>query len=449
MKTELRTYQKKAIDHVAKSKKKRILFTGPTGCGKTVIASALINKALKEKKRVLVVVHRKELAVQMYEQIIAFGVKKIDVGVLMGTDAQTADGKKRVNDNAKIQVAGIDTLTARDLRPKADLVIVDECHRVMADSYQTLLSAYSKAIHIGFTATPIRFDGRGLGDFYEELYIIAKPSQLVKEGWLVAPKIFTVPKHLLPDLKGVRSSGGDYSISQMESRVNKKKLIGNVYNEYVKHATNKQTVIFAVSVKHAEALTKRFLVKKVPTALLTGKTPVAERETTLNAFESKRIKVIVNVGVLTEGWDMPICKCIILARPTRSLGLYLQMSGRIERPYKNQIPVILDHAGCVEGRKFGFPTDDQPWSLLDPEENGTGSAPTKTCGNPKCNLIIPAGCVICPECGFENVIKVDILPETKDNLVELKAFRERVEKFAKERGLKQDWVEKVVNERQA
>jgi DNA repair protein RadD len=443
-----RAYQDRAVKFFGKSKAKRLLMTGPTGSGKTVIVARIIRQWIRQGKRVLVIVHRKELAVQMYEQLIRAGMKPSEVGVLMGTDAMSDAGKKRVRPEAPVQVCGIQTLIARDERPEADLVVVDEAHRIMADSYQSLLSDYPKARHLGLTATPIRFDGRGLADFYDELYVIEKPSKLVADGFLVEPKAFTVPEDKRPILKGLRLSDGDYSTRQLEARVNKKSLVGTIVAEIQRHAMNRQTVVFAVGIAHAKHILKQLRRAKFRAEILTGETPQAERDRILKDFETKRIQIIVNCGVLTEGWDMPICKCVVLARPTRSLTLYLQMVGRIERPYGNLRPILLDHVGVCLKRGFGLPTDDKDWKLVSSREPGNGFSDVLRKSCPDCDHVMPSACLECPDCGYVFQEPERVLDETTDRLIEFEAFRRRSESFVKTRPdilkTNPNWVEELV-----
>lgn len=418
-------------------------MTSPTGSGKTVIAVRIIALALKLGQRVLVVVHRRELAEQMYKHIRHMGIK--DVGVIMASDESLTSGLKRINPNAKVQVCGIATLISRGERPEADLVIVDEAHRAMAPSYQKVAEDYPEARHLGFTATPLRHDGIGMGDFYEELYTVETAPELVKAKWLVKHKAFTIPEHLRPSLKGLRVSEGDYALKQLEDHVDKPKFIGTIVEEIKRHASNRQTVIFAVGKQHAKHILKRVRRAGFSAELLIADTPQTEREQILGDFEKKRIQIIVNVGVLTEGWDMPVCKCVVLARPTKSLTLFLQMVGRIGRPYGNLTPLILDHVGaCL---KWGLPTDLRHWKLTTShdEENGAShEGPMKAC--PECYETVVAGYIgSCPNCGAHEFEAPKREPdETEERLVEMKQLRERVEALAKKKGAGKAWVEKVL-----
>lgn len=439
-KLQVRDYQERAFTHFKRSKAKRLCMTGPTGCGKTVIAARIIADYVKRGKRVLFVVHRRELAIQAFEQIRRGGVGLVDLGVIMGSDAVLASGRERVNPDAAVQVCGIQTLIAREARPPADLVIVDECHRTMADSYQTLLTDYPEARHLGLTATPIRFDGRGLGDFYEELYVIAKPSELIAGGFIVEPRAYTVPERERPELKGLRLSQGDYSLRELEARVNKRSLVGTIVNEVRRHAMNLQTVVFAVGRMHAEHIARQLKRARISCAVLLGDTPQAERTEILRRFEKKEIHVIVNVAVLTEGWDMPVCKCVVIARPTRSLTYYLQMTGRFERPYRGQRPILLDHVGACLRRGFGLPTDEREWKLVTGRESGNGEsvAPWKVC--PECNFNVPAGALVCSECDYSFPAALPVPDENEEKLEAYRSFRTRLVEFAKQKGAGADWV---------
>ena len=273
-----------------------------------------------------------------------------------------------------------------------DVVVIDEAHRAVAKSYTLhLFERYPNALIIGLSATPIRSDGRPLNSHFDALVIGALYSELIAAGAIVEPRVYSTP--VLPDLSSVRTTAGDFNLEDLEAAVNKGALIGNLLDEWKKHPTQR-TVAFAVSVKHSLAIVETFRAAGVTAEHLDGTTPEAERTAILARLASGETTLVSNVGVLCEGWDLPSCKTLILARPTKSLGLYMQMGGRIFRPWEDATPIVLDHGGNVD--RHGLPHVDRAWSL-EAKVKKTTEAPTKVCKG--CFAYVPAGTRTCPYCG--------------------------------------------------
>ncbi len=438
----LRPYQIQAIErvheHVAAGAR-RLVVVLATGGGKTTIAVEIILDAIARGQSVLFLAHRRELISQTYRRLVQMGVPEHDVGVLMGNDPRRRPG-------AKVQVASVDTLRNR-AKPKADIVFIDECHRALARSYQEIAACYSDAVHLGLTATPYRADGRGLGDAYQELVVVASPSRLIAEGYLVEPSVFTVPREHLPDLSSVHTRAGDYEGRELEDAVNRKSLVGNIVEHWLELARGKRTVAFAVSVEHSKNIAARFVEAGIPAEHLDGTTPAAERDAILARLERGETQVVANCNVLCEGWDQPSVKCAILARPTKSTGLYLQQAGRILRPWNDERAIILDHAGCAV--EHGLPQDDREFSLDGRKKSGRRGpveAPTKVCAS--CCAVVAVACRTCRECGSEFPAPERVPEERKGVLVSAEQAREeylldeweKLNHKAIERGYKPGWV---------
>lgn len=436
----LRPYQVEAVDRVRSVVRqgcRRVLLVCATGGGKTSIACDLVGRVLERGRRALFVAHRRELITQAYERLRDFGLPESSVGVIMANDPRRRPG-------ALAQVASIDTLRNR-AKPRADLVVVDEAHRALAASYRDLQEHYSRAVHLGLTATPYRADGRGLGDAYDELVVVTSPRELIAQGYLVEPRVFTVPPSALPDLSAVRTRGGDYDKRSLEGAVDQKALVGNLVEHWRRHADGVRTVVFATSVAHSKHINERFREAGVASEHLDGTTPNDERDALLARLDSGETRVVASVGTLTEGWDQPSVKCAILARPTKSTGLYLQMAGRILRPWQDQEAIILDHAGCV--MEHGLPQQDREFSLETRKKKtgaGSGEPPAKMCI--ECFAIVPLSVRECPECGTQLGIAEDDVDETPDELVEVtiddvqQLEWQRLQALASLRGYKPGWA---------
>lgn len=411
---QLRPYQTAAIartrERVAAGTR-RILLVAPTGSGKTIVAGSIIASAASRGKRVLFLAHRRELISQAYRKLLDFGLPAANVGVVMASDRRRRPG-------ALVQVASVDTLRHR-ARPLADVVFVDECHRALAATYRNVAADYPRAVHLGLTATPYRADGKGLADAYDDLIVVASPRQLIEDGFLVEPRVFTVPEAQRPDLAGVKVARGDYAANALEQAVDRLSLVGNIVEHWQRHAAGVRTVAFAVSVAHSRHIVERFVAAGVPAEHLDGATPTAERDAILARLEVGPTLVVSNVGVLCEGWDQPAVKCAILARPTKSTGLYLQQAGRILRPWNGERAIILDHGGCA--LEHGLPQDDREFSLEGRKKRSgpPSAAPVREC--PHCSAVVAIQTRICPECGEVLFTEREVPAESPDQLVEITA----------------------------
>ncbi len=333
----LRPYQAEALERVRaqlRAGRRRIVIVLPTGGGKTIIAAMIILSAYAKGKRVVFFAHRRELIRQTAAKLELAGIPAGDIGIMLGSDSRNLD--------APVIVASIATWVHR-AAPPADLVFIDEAHRSCSDSYLRAIAHYRDAgsVVLGLTATPFRADGHGLGDVYEVLEVIACPSTLIAEGFLAAPRVFSTPSGSGPDLTGVRVERGDYVAADLASRMNTAVLISDIVNHWQKLAVGRRTVVFATSVDHSRSIAEAFTAAGVAAEHLDGETPNAQREAILARLESGETRVVSNCAVLTEGWDQPSAKVCILARPTKSLGLYIQMAGRVLRPWENETPLIL------------------------------------------------------------------------------------------------------------
>lgn len=410
-KPQLRPYQSKGIDDMRSligQGCKRILLTMPTGGGKTVVASYIIDASQAYKRRVLFVAHRTELINQTAKQLARFGVT--DIGVIKAAD-------KRWEPNAAVQIASIDTLRNRALGDWIpDIIVIDECHRALADSYRVLFTIYPEALHIGLTATPFRTDNQGLGELYEAIVICAKPSELMADRFIECPRTFAGP--LAPDLSSVYFSqlAHDYHNGQLATAMMKRGLVGNIVEEWQKRAENRRTVCFAVNVEHSKMIVEEFNHACVRAAHIDGTTPADDRLHILLKLEKGDIKVVSNCDVLTEGWDQPSVKCTILARPTQSLRMHLQQTGRPLRPFEGITPIILDHAGnCA---RHGLPQEDRVFDLSVGQKR-TANPTCKTCE--KCYAIFSSTAKACPECGWVNPTqeKAQLAHDKSVDLVEI------------------------------
>jgi DNA repair protein RadD len=403
-------YQKEAVRLVweALGAGRRALVVSPGGSGKTVMIAQQTADALKRgASRVLVVSHRKEIIDQTQAVLKRLGLDPKNIGVLMGAQAD--------NLGAPIVVASMMTLVRRRTPLLASDIVVDEAHHALALGYTNVLKQYPDARHTGYTATPFRMDGKGLGDFYTEMIIAAKPSALIERKRLAKPLIYRAPEDFMPTLKDLKIARGDYAIDALAGRVNDRKLVGNIVGNWEARARGKRTIAFAVNIEHSQHIVANFKAHGIPAAHVDGAMPAEEREQILADFAAGKILVLGNCMVLSEGYDLPACEVVILARPTQSLALYIQQAARAMRYLEGKQALLMDHGRLLE--QFGLPEADRDYVLTKTKANKAvwNAGPIKDC--PGCGIAVPAGTQCCPNCGhmFANMAR-GIPTESQDSL---------------------------------
>lgn len=441
---ELRDYQAETIYKIRVSLStghSRPCVQAPTGAGKTVIAAAIIRMAREKGKRVAFVVPMLSLIDQTVERFVQNGITEI--GVMQANHEMT-------DPNQPVQVCSIQTLMRRQL-PDVDLVIIDEAHVQYKFLTQWLSWEHWKHVpFIGLTATPW---AKAMGKIWDDLIIATTTKELIDKGVLSPFKVFA-PAH--PDLTGVRTKAGDYHEADLAEALDKGSLVADIVSTWLIRGESRPTVCFGVNRVHAKHIQTQFEEAGVSSAYMDAFTPNDERNQIVKAFGRGEIQVICNVGVLTTGFDADV-RCLIIARPTKSEILWVQMMGRGLRtaPGKDHL-LVLDHSDNTI--RLGFVTDIHYEELDDgrkkkkiiPERK---EALPKEC--PKCSFLRQPKIRQCPSCGFEAVPvnKVESITgdlyeldgkkkiKTKDWPMAMKQrFYSELVLFAQLRGYKRGWA---------
>lgn len=355
----------------------RVLAVLPTGGGKTTIYAHILSQI---RAPALVNVHRHELAHQGANRLREFGA---DFGMIMpGEPARPS---------ARIQIAMVQTLARRKLVPPANLIINDEAHLSTAATWEAILAKYPKAKILGLTATPWRLGGKPLAKAYDEVVVIAEPHELREQGHLCPYAGFS---YLSPDLSQVAVVGGEYKETDSARVMGEPAIVANIVEQWQRHAAHLSTLVFACTVEHSRLLAEQFRAAGVTAEHLDGTTPKGDRERMLRNIANGTTRVLCNVGVAIEGLDVPRIKCVVLARPTKSLARCLQMIGRGRRPWNGQTLRIHDHAFLL--RQHGLPDDVRDCRLDAKKDRPAEVSVCVQCmanyrGNecPNCNLAAP------------------------------------------------------------
>jgi superfamily II DNA or RNA helicase len=325
----------------------------PTGMGKTVIFAHQVAEIVAEGGWPLVLVHRDELADQAARKIKQVA-PNLTVGIVKAEKNQV---------DRQVIVGSVQTL-ARERR-RADLppithIIVDECHHAVARSYQDILAHFPAAKVVGFTATMVRGDRKGLGDVWSEVVYSKDLLYGIRNGYLtdVTGKTVVVPGL---DMSRIKTSHGDYQEEALALALEESEAGKFIASAYLEHCPGRSGVLFAPNVATAHLFAEDLNAAGVTTEVVTGETPKEERLAIYSRLESGQTKVLSNCMVATEGFDMPRMAVCIIARPTSSVGLYIQMVGRVLRPYPGKgVALVLDVVGVASKLALASVVDLSP-----------------------------------------------------------------------------------------
>lgn len=425
----LRPHQQYTLDQLKRSivsGKRSPMLQLPTGAGKTVLAAHIVDGILAKKNRLAFCVPSISLIDQTADRFMENGIGADQIGIIQADHPWTRPA-------APIQICSAQTMARRDL-PAVDVVVIDEAH-LRFKVYDEWMTGKRKAtsvvmgveidadipLFIGLSATPW---AKGLGKNFDDLIKSISLAELIEQGYLSKFRVYAPSK---PDLSGVKIVAGDYHEGQLGEVMNEAKLVGDVVQNWLAHGKGLPTLCFAVNRLHARSLHDAFEACGISSAYVDANTPREERDQIGRDLEAGRLAVAVNIGTLTTGIDWDV-RCIILARPTRSEQLFVQIIGRGLRTADGKDECkIFDHTNTTN--ELGFVTQIDHDELDDGTRGATErkkrkqqerkAALPKDC--PACAALMPTGEPKCLVCGTE-MPRPKALEHAEGELVELDEF---------------------------
>ena len=400
----LRDSQQEFVDKsiVALEKYGRTVGVAPTGSGKTIMFSAVIGELMAKTPniKVLVLAHREELINQNQEKFL-----------IVNEGVSTSIVKADIKDwDGQVVFSMVQTLSRKDnllAMPTIDLLVIDEAHHAPAASYRNIINRARELNPnlklYGVTATPNRGDKKGLGEIFGNCAYQIELIELMTDGYLVEPKTYVIDVDTHEQLKKLsKNNMGEYNDGEVSAILNTETVCSEVIRNWKELAPDRKTVIFCSTRDQAKNVANHFNEAGILAGVITGDISSVQRTSILQALTDGRLQVIVNVGVLTEGWDYPPVSCVILLRMSSYKSTMIQMIGRGLRIVDSREYPGIVKTDCIV-LDFGISTllhkslEQQP--QLSPQKKAQleKEAPYKTC--PECNCIIPAGSMECAFCG--------------------------------------------------
>jgi superfamily II DNA or RNA helicase len=406
---QLRPYQQELIDNCRQAYKDGYLapcLVLPCGGGKSIITADIAKKVTDKKGRVLFLVHRKELCEQIENTFKHYGVDMKYCKVMM---VQTASRRL-------------------DKLPTPSLIITDEGHHCKANTYRKIYDYFHTVRRVFVTATPCRMGGDGLAGVADVLLEGPSVKWLIEQGNL-SPYRYYAPT--LADFSKIHSVAGEFNIREVDELLNKNNIYGDVIKYYRQLADGKQGICYCVNVDHSKEMAKIFRSHGIPARHIDGDTDAEIRADIIRQFRNGECKILCNVGLISEGFDVPNCDVVILLRPTKSLSLYIQQAMRCMRYKENKMAIIIDHVGNY--LRHGMPDDDREWQLTGKvksksEYTEEGKLIVRTCK--MCFSTYPNSMDKCPQCGQLYVTERKELEHMQE--IQLKEIKEAEKQQARE-----------------
>lgn len=399
-KIKLYDYQKELVNKTRSAYRegfKSPCVVAPCGAGKSIIIAEIARMTAENGKRILFLVHRQELIDQIKEtfQFVGVDLDYVQFGMVM-------------------------TVVRRlDKTIKPDLIITDENHHSKAASYTKVYDYFKDVLKLGFTATPVRLNGEGLEDVNDVLIEEVNAKWLIENKYL-SPYKYYAPKLINTDRLKLNNMR-EFSHTSVEEEM-QNMIYGDVIKHYKTLAHGEQAIAYCHSIEASKQTAYEFNEAGINAVHIDGKTSKQKRDNEIQNFRDGRTKIICNVDLIGEGFDVPDCSTVIMLRPTKSLSLYIQQSMRGMRYKKNKTSVIIDHVGNVN--EHGLPDAERVWSLKGKKKEQANEISIRECLN--CfGVYEPTKHTKCPHCGFSPTVEQREAEMQTDKTTELEQVTEK------------------------
>ena len=416
-----------------------VFYTLPTGGGKTVVIGGLIQHYLPQGATFALLAHREELLTQAHRTIDT--LTGIDAGIIQAGDS--------TRPNSPIQLCSIQSMRTRGLPFAPDFIITDEAHLCKAKSYMDFYNAYAEAKRLFVSATPCGLDGRGFHDVASLMVHGPQIHHMVERQYLAPPVVYT-GSHIAGDLKGIKKQAGDYAVGALSSMMQGVQLMGDVVEQYFKYGAGRKGVVFCVDVNHSKSVATAFNQAGIKAEHIDGAMSKIERQAILQRLKTGETTIVSNCNILCEGWDEPTISYVALARPTKSLALYVQQAGRGLRLAEGKANcVIMDHANNTA--EHGHVMEHRDWSLEGKKYKEKHTRNYKEC--PACGSWESKTAERCLSCGYKwqkrerEIITVKASIGQWNDAKAIESHYVNCLKLAKKKGYKAGWAWRRVQDK--
>jgi superfamily II DNA or RNA helicase len=429
------------------------ILRAATGFGKTATATEIVRLTISRGKRVWFLAHLREILDDTADRLMAAGISFGQIRANRSSDYSQL-----------VQVVGVQTAVRRPQLPRPDLIIIDECHLAVAESYRKVIAAAGHPKLLGLTGTPQRLDGRGLKEVFDCIVETCSTAELIDEGLLAPIRLFRPPS---PDLSGIGRRGGDYDQGQAGSVLAKPAVVGDALSHWRKLCHGRRGVAFCTTVAHAHAVAEQWQHAGYRAVAVHGGSDDAERREAVAGLRAGRLDLVACAQLWIAGVDVPEIDAVVWLRPTQSLTAWLQGNGRGLRiaPGKRDL-IVVDHVGNSDPLRLGSPLIVHEWSLEGKakRKDGERALSVKIC--PSCFASMESRRSECPECGhaftperrelehvdgeLQEVDARELRQQTRREQASAQTLEQLIE-LGKRRGMKhpRGWAQHVLASRQA
>ncbi len=384
------------------------ILVAPTGFGKTATATEIVRLTVSRGRSVWFLAHLREILDDTADRLRAAGISHGSIRAGRSSDY-----------TQPVQVVAVQTAVRRARLPRPDLIIVDECHLAVANSYRQVIAAAGHPPLLGLTGTPQRLDGRGLGEVFDRLVLTCTTAELIGEALLAPVRVFAPPG---ADLSKLHTRAGDFDQGEASAVLSKPAVVGDALSHWRKLCAGRRGVAFCTTVAHAQAVANQWQRAGYRAVAVHGGSDDAERREAVAGLRAGRLDLVACAQLWIAGVDVPEIDTVIWLRPTQSLTVWLQGNGRGLRIAAGKSDLlVLDHVGNCQ--RLGHPLEVHEWSLDGRVKRSREAAPSvKVC--PSCFAAMPSVRQTCPDCGHQFAPERRELQTVEGELVEVQRSSE-------------------------